>query len=324
MTVPNPRRSPRTAPHRPGRVHHLAWLWALIVGAAVWIIGAGATAASGDEILVPTLILTGSFLVPVAMVMFALTREGDDQLPEDMLILGFLLGGAVGVMIAGFVETYLLPTHVGTFIMVGLIEELTKAAVVVAVATRMHTRRPRDGMVLGATVGAGFAAFESAGYAFTALVNHQDDHPILSILQTEISRAVLAPFGHITWTALFGGALFAASAAGGRFRVTWPLVGTTVGIIALHALWDQSYGWAILLTQGFYSHIWDLSWPATQDWIGLPSGNELRVWQVFYDGLLFLNACVGATWVVHNWREYLTAHARSADHAGTDESAAVS
>ena len=25
--------------------------------------------------------------------MFALTREGEDQLPEDMLILGFVIGG---------------------------------------------------------------------------------------------------------------------------------------------------------------------------------------------------------------------------------------
>jgi RsiW-degrading membrane proteinase PrsW (M82 family) len=270
----------------------------------VWIVGAGATAATGDEILVPTLILTGSFLVPVAMVMFAFTREGEDELPEDALILAFVLGGSVGVVLAGFVETYLLPTATGTFIMVGVIEELTKGVVLVAVATQVPSRRPRDGMVLGATVGAGFAAFESAGYAFSALVHHQGDHPVLNILQTEISRAVLAPFGHITWTALFGGALFAAAGPDGRFRVTWPLVGTLVGVITLHALWDQSYGWAILLTEGFYDDIWQLEWPATEDWVGFPSGSKLFVWQVIYDGLLLANATLGVWWVFHRWRTY--------------------
>ena len=76
----------------------------------------------------------------------------------------------------------------------------------VAVAWSLTSRRPRGGTALGATVGAGFAAFESTGYAFNALLQHQDDHPILNILQTQVSRALLAPFGHITWTALFAGA----------------------------------------------------------------------------------------------------------------------
>ena len=155
------------------RVHHLGWLLVLVGGAVVWIVGAVITAVTEDTILVPTLILVGSFLVPVTMVTFALTREGEDQLSEDMLILAFVLGGAVGVVVAAFVETYLLPTATGTFIMVGLIEELTKALIVVVVASRLITRRPCDGMVFGATVGAGFAAFESAGYAFA----HADRAP---------------------------------------------------------------------------------------------------------------------------------------------------
>ena len=171
-------------------------------------------------------------------------------------------------------------------------------------------------MVLGATVGAGFAAFESAGYAFSALMHHQDDHPVINILQTEIFRAVLAPFGHITWTALFGGALFAAARSDGRFRVTWPLVGTVLGVIALHALWDQSYGWGILLTQGVRDGVWELDWPATEDWVGFPTGNELFVWLVVYDGLLVINAAIGASWVLHNWRKYRTSG--PARVAGTD------
>jgi RsiW-degrading membrane proteinase PrsW (M82 family) len=286
------------------RVHRYAFVWVLVLGSFVWMVGAVVTAITQDDILVPTLILMGSFLVPVAMVVFALTREGEDQLSEDWLMLSFILGGSVGVVFAALVETYLLPTATGTFIAVGLIEEATKALLVIFIATRVATRRPRDGMVFGATVGAGFAAFESAGYALSALIQHQQDHPVLSILQTEINRAVLAPFGHITWTALFGGALFAASRADGRLRVTANLVWTSVGVVTLHALWDQSYGWAILITQGLNGDGWAFSWPNTEDWIGSPSHHELLVFQLVYGGLLVINAIVGATWVWHRWHLY--------------------
>ena len=86
------------------------------------------------------------------------------------------------------------------------------------VAHQVRHREPRDGMVLGAVVGAGFAAFESAGYALQTLLDNLNDQTVLAILEIEAFRAVLAPFGHITWTALIGGALFASS-RGGRFRV---------------------------------------------------------------------------------------------------------
>jgi len=82
----------------------------------------------------------------------------------------------------------------------------------------VKVRVPRDGMVLGATVGAGYSAFESAGYALGALIQYTDDRPVLNVLQTEAQRAVLAPFGHITWTAILGGAIFASAWTTGRLQ----------------------------------------------------------------------------------------------------------
>ena len=80
---------------------NLGWLVVLLVGAVVWIIGAAITAATNDDILVPTLILVGSFLMPLCMVMFALTREGEDRIPHDKILLAFLLGGSVAVVGSG-------------------------------------------------------------------------------------------------------------------------------------------------------------------------------------------------------------------------------
>jgi RsiW-degrading membrane proteinase PrsW (M82 family) len=296
LELPAPPRS-RTLPKR-------LWLWLLIAGLVVWALATAITAVTRDTILVPTVIMVGSFLVPVTMVAFAVSRRHQHHLTSEALLLGFLGGGTLGVLLSALTETYLLPSAYGTFAAVGAIEEGTKALVVVAVAGLVGTRRPRDGMILGATVGAGFASFESAGYALSAAIGHSYDHPILRIIETELTRAALAPFGHITWTALLGGALFASAQRTGSFRLDRGLIGTFARIVALHGAWDASYGWAILITKGLEGDGWALRWPSTEAWIGEPTGGTLVVFQIVYTGLLVVNSLIGASWVVHRWRRY--------------------
>ena len=172
-----------------------------------------------------------------------------------------------------------------------------------AVAHQVHHRAPRDGMVLGAVVGAGFAAFESAGYALQTMLNHLNEHTVIDILETEAFRAVLAPFGHITWTALLGGALFASS-RGGRFHVTRRLVLTFAGVVTLHALWDQTYGWSIALAKGVAGEGWHLVWPNAETWFFSPANKAIVWFNVFDNGLLAANAIVGAVWILLSWRTY--------------------
>ena len=40
---------------------------------------------------------------------------------------------------------------------------------------------------------------------------------------------------------------------------------------------------------------WDLTWPDARAWISLPSAQELVWFNVFYNGLLVVNALVGVT-----------------------------
>ena len=179
------------------------------------------------------------------------------------------------------------------------------------VAHQVRRREPRDGMVLGAVVGAGFAAFESAGYALQTLLDNLNEQTVIAILEIEAFRAVLAPFGHITWTALIGGALF-ASTREGRFRVSRGLVLTILGVVALHALWDQSSGWAVMLTKALVmDEGWHVVWPNAQLWVIRPTGSALTWFNVFYDLLLALWGLIGATWVVLAWRHYQAGAERS-------------
>ena len=54
-----------------------------------------------------------------------------------------------------------------------------------------------------------------------------------------------------------------------------PLVLTALGVISLHALWDQSYGWAVMLTRGVLDQGWALLWPNEQHWRGVPPSEAL-------------------------------------------------
>jgi RsiW-degrading membrane proteinase PrsW (M82 family) len=280
-------------------------LWKLMlgVGALVWIVAAVITELTDDNILVPTVIIVGSFMVPVTVAAFALSREREGYLTTEEVVLGFLAAGTLGVVTTALLETYLLPAAAGTFIAVGFVEEVGKGLVLLAVAHQVHHREPRDGMVLGAVVGAGFAAFESSGYALQAMLDNIDKRPVVDILETEAFRAVLAPFGHITWTALLGGALFASS-RGGRFHLTGRLAGTFLGVVALHAVWDQAYGWAVALSKGVSGVGWALVWPNEEHWAVAPSAQQLVWFNVFYDGILVVLGLIGLAWVLREWRVY--------------------
>jgi protease PrsW len=286
------------------------WKLMLVVGAAVWIIAAVVTEITNDDILVPTVIIIGSFMVPATVAAFALSREREGYLTTEEVLLGFLGAGTLGVVATALLEVALLPAAHGTFIAVGFIEELGKGAVLLAVAHQVHHREPRDGMVLGAIVGAGFAAFESSGYALQAMLDHIHQRPLINILETEAFRAVLAPFGHITWTALLGGALFASSRAG-RFRVTKRLVATFLGVAVLHAIWDQAYGWAVMLGKGVTGDGWTFIWPNAEFWPVTPSAQQLIWFNVFYDGILAVLGLIGLIWLLREWHVYAGWRART-------------
>jgi hypothetical protein len=73
-------------------------------------------------------------------------------------------------------------------------------------------------------------------------------------------------------------------------------------VVALHALWDASYGWAIRLSEGLGGEGWKLGWPDTAAWVGTPTGADLTRFQAVYDGLLAVVATIGFVWALRRWR----------------------
>src|SRR5205085_6868044 len=73
---------------------------------------------------------------------------------------------------------------------VGFIEELVKGVLVVLFALGIRSYTTRDGMVLGATVGFGFAALESSGYALASLFVVQGNQLFLSLPSVVLNELV--------------------------------------------------------------------------------------------------------------------------------------
>jgi len=219
------------------RPKHHGWWWKLLIaGLVVWVITVIVTVVTQNSNLIPTIILLGSFLVPLVVVMFAADRVRGN-LTTTALLLSFVVGGIFGVLGASLLEAD-LPQSPLAFIGAGLAEETVKGLILLIVGWRVVPKDGYQGALLGATVGAGFAAFESAGYAFNATISQPGTIDLVSLVQTEALRGVLTPVGHVLWTAILGAAIFAAARGAHHYRWRWSILVAYVAVVVLHALWD--------------------------------------------------------------------------------------
>jgi RsiW-degrading membrane proteinase PrsW (M82 family) len=288
---------------RTGTTHRRTWLRVFLAGLALWIACLVVTLLTANANLVPTLILLGSFLVPVTFVAWAFERWRDEDVTAELIVSAFILGGVLGVLGASVLETYLLHPSPWLFLGVGLIEEAAKAGALIFVARRLSRRHARDGFVLGAAVGFGFAAFETAGYAFNALLTIQG-LSLSALVQTELMRGVLTPFGHGLWTAVIGGVLF-YEARGGRFRYTMPVILTYLWVSVVHAFWDYSHSIALALTFLFTGTRWQYQL-LSMGYLPQPTTEQTRTFTLLSNGLLLIVAVLGLITLRVAWRRTTT------------------
>ena len=94
-------------------------------------------------------------------------------------------------------------TYTGA-LLIGLVEEVAKAVIVaVFLFKSKKSNYILDGLLIGAAVGAGFAAFETAGYILKFGLNSG----LQAMLEIIKLRGFLAPGGHVAWAAIEGAAL---------------------------------------------------------------------------------------------------------------------
>jgi RsiW-degrading membrane proteinase PrsW (M82 family) len=274
-----------------------AWLRVGLAGVLLWGASVLVILVTKDPILIPTVVLLGSFVVPVTWARRALERDHADGLRLGIIIRTFVNGGAAGILSAALLETFLLRASGQAFYVgVALIEEGVKLAVLWRMTRRLPDHSMVNGLVLGASVGFGFAAFESSGYALNALYGSTGTS-LSSLIQTEAVRGLLAPFSHGLWTAVTGAVLFRES-RGGRFRLTSRVFGTYLFVSLLHALWDLAPVFAAAFTLLTSGQGWHVHLIGAQDSL---VGGRIGLYHALDDIILLVLAVAGVM-TVHFYR----------------------
>lgn len=189
----------------------------------------------------PGTIILGSFLVPIAVFVFFFELNTPKNVSFFNTIKIFLVGGCASLLFTLFLFEFVEVEELDYWgaILVGVVEEIGKLAIVAFfIYQEKDAKYTVNGLLIGAAVGAGFAAFESAGYAFRILLGAGYDAMIDNILL----RAVLAPGGHVVWAAMSGYGIMLAKGAkpfsfncltsAAFLKVFWMPV-------AMHSVWDM-------------------------------------------------------------------------------------
>jgi RsiW-degrading membrane proteinase PrsW (M82 family) len=235
-----------------------AWLGVLVVGLILYVIVLRTLVHTQNPNFVPALILLGATVVPLSFLTFAQARTGQWQVPASALAVAAFFGGVIGIVVAGTLE-YDTLRNLGMLplILVAVIEEAAKLIVPIAllftIMARHERRLPSDGLIIGVASGMGFAALETMGYAFTALLASRGN--IGAVEQTLFLRGLTSPAGHTAWTGLTAGALWAFIAAPTGRRLL-ELLATFVGAVVLHTCWDAFPGLATFVILAVISLGW--------------------------------------------------------------------
>lgn len=161
----------------------------------------------GNTNFLPAMIMLAAFAVPVTILIFFYEINIFRNIPFYKVMKYFILGGALSLILTILFCSLDINTDISTFIgamMVGLVEEVAKAAIVAFFLFKSKkSNYILNGLLVGAAVGAGFAAFETAGY----ILNYGLKGGLSTMLGVIKLRGFLAPGGHVAWAAIEGAAL---------------------------------------------------------------------------------------------------------------------
>ncbi len=229
-----------------------------------------------NELSFPDVMFVGALLVPFTVLIFFFETNVPRNISIADVVLMFFTGG-IGAIILIYPLGFLLPgSGAGDFLpsmLTGIIEEAAKILMVVFFMSRM--KGPRyilNGLLIGAAVGAGFAVFESAGYAFDNFLAYfvgsagyaSSDiewlgYGYAGITESVAARAVMAIGGHVAWAAAEGAAIAicqsklslrapraavdfvqSESSFSGDFIGDPRFLVVAITCIVLHGLWDMT------------------------------------------------------------------------------------
>ena len=159
----------------------------------------------------PAMIILAAFAVPVSVLVFFFEINLFRNIPFYKVLKYFIIGGGLSLFVAilyfsipFFEQNTLVLDFKGAFF-VSLIEETAKACIVsFFLFKNRNCKYILNGLLVGAAVGAGFGAFETAGYILRYGLS---TNSLTQMLEVAKFRAILAPGMHVAWATIEGAAL---------------------------------------------------------------------------------------------------------------------
>ena len=219
------------------------WLWSrVLAGIGLAFVMMMLCCEIFDNInALPGTIILGSFMVPVAVLVFFFELNTPKNISFYNVLKIFLVGGCASLLLTLTLFSMLEDTGKVYLeaIITGIVEEVAKAGIVAYFIFReKDAKYTVNGLLIGAAVGAGFAAFESAGYALRYFLEGNYD----LMMEVIWLRAMLAIGGHVAWAPMAGYAMILVK---GDEPMSMQVFGK-VGFwkifwlpIAMHAVWDM-------------------------------------------------------------------------------------
>lgn len=229
------------------------WLFSrifLLLFAAFYILLVCYSAFENTNVI-PGIIFMGSCMVPFAVLIFFFEVNAPRNISIFDVVKIFFLGGCASLLVTLFIfSIYSVDTidYAGA-IMIGIIEEIGKLIIVAWFIRQMKEKKYiLNGMLIGAAVGAGFAVFESAGYAMRyyimGLLVGGSSVGYDTMLDVIYGRALLSPGGHIAWAAFSGATLLMVI---GMNEFKWSYLWSAKFLkffiipVVMHAIWDMPF-----------------------------------------------------------------------------------
>lgn len=192
----------------------------------------------GNINFIPGLIIVGAFAVPFTTLVFFWEMNAPQNIAIYKIVYVVFIGGILSLLVA--LVFYDILRNVINPITIGIVEELAKVIAVIFFVHSLKYRYVLNGLLIGAAIGVGFAAFETAGYALRSLLSgsfHQ-------LYATIIWRSIFSPGGHVAWAALTGSAICLVQ-GNKRFKMNLLLqpkfLLIFVLVVSIHALWDSPF-----------------------------------------------------------------------------------
>jgi protease PrsW len=188
--------------------------------------------------LIPGAIVVGSFVVPLSVLIFFFETNVRRNVSLYQVLKLLFFGGILSLIFSLMLFKVIAINALGASV-AGLVEEPGKLLALFLVVNIPKYKYTHNGLLFGAAVGTGFAAFESAGYALTIGLSTGQPQVIFDII---LVRGMLAPFAHIVWTAMSAAALWKVK---GDRPFTFDMVQDSrflrvFGIaVVLHMLWNS-------------------------------------------------------------------------------------